>query len=704
MNKIKQFVSNHVLRFKQFSHKGYAAFVSMHREVTIGRVCRALCDRELLKSGTAILSAVFLTCLTTITAWAADAEFPDEVPDLTLQEVQVLSQQTEIYSQAYRLVSVIDQPTFSNLPVQTVADILATMPGLDIRTRGANGSQADISMRGGTFDQVKICLNGIPVSDAQTGHYALNLPIPLSAIARIEVLQGAAASLVGGSAFTGAINIVTIQPDSSTYHTGLQLGMNKFGSVEFTGGWKRKDCQVVASGQYSHATGYYAPSPTAKEQTALDHSDFDIANIYASVAYKGLDIQLGAQYKDAGAGMFYGFGSQDQFDATRTAFGSAHYGHSWGNWSLEAQAAYRANYDRYEWHRGQRLYGNFHFAQTASTAIKAHYASPIGKTSFGVDVRNENIHSTNLGDTINPNGQVPNIEGFKLSDVRVLDLVKGANRLNISYFAQQTFHVQGFSASLAASGLYNTYFGHHWTAGLDLGYSFAQGVSLYANANRSVRMPTFTDLYYNAGNQLGDRNLRPEKAVTASLGAAYQHHWDNAGTLAAKADLYYRWGRDIIDWVFVPEDTKRPYHAANQQKVNTFGIETTISYRLNRWLRLVQLSYAYTTLDLNLVQTQSRYLDYLRHQVVARLEHGIYKGLGASWTLTYRDRAGQYNNAEGQVTDFTPVLLLDGSLFYEISGWRVAVSCTNMTNRHYYDYGGILQPGAWAKVALTYKF
>lgn len=82
----------------------------------------------------------------------------------------------------------------------SIEQVLSTLPGIDIRTRGPHGSQADVSMRGGTFDQVMICLNGIPVSDAQTGHYALNLPVPLSAIERIEVLQGAAASLVGGNA------------------------------------------------------------------------------------------------------------------------------------------------------------------------------------------------------------------------------------------------------------------------------------------------------------------------------------------------------------------------------------------------------------------------------------------------------------------------------------------------------------------------
>ena len=588
-----------------------------------------------------------------------------------LPEVEVVSQQTEIHSQAYRIVTQISSEAFAGLPATTITDLLKTLPGLDVRTRGANGAQADVSMRGGTFDQVMILLNGVCVSDAQTGHYAMNIPIPLSAIERIEVLEGA--SLAGGNAFCGAINIVTRRPDQDTYHVGMQMGMNRFAKAELTGGWRRNEWRVLASADYGHNNGYYAPDPTDRETVALTNSDFNGANVYLNAAWRGLEMQLGAQYKDIGAGMFYGFGSQDQFDATRTAFGSVRYMHSWGKWSLDALAAYRANHDRYEWHRG--TVSNRHLTQNATASLRAHYASPIGKTTIGVEARNEHIHSTNFGDH---------------------------NRLNIHYFAQQTFHVQHLSASVTAGGMYNTSFAHHWTVGADIGYAFDCGVSLYVNANRSLRLPTFTDLYYDAGNQLGNTALQPEKAWTASFGTAYKHVFDQAGSLALNAELYHRWGRDIIDWIYVPEDTKRPYHAQNQQRVNTLGVECTAQYRLNQWLRNIQLTYAFTHLDINLQETNSRYLDYLRHKVVLQLEHGIYAGLGASWTLSYRDRMGQFNQADGTVSDFRPVLLLDGKIYYDLPHWRFAVSCTNITNRHYYDYGGVLQPGAWAKISIEY--
>ena len=701
------------IRFRQFSHKAYAAFCSLHREVTIGRVAAYMTDLEMLKSGKSIAVSALLL-FSGIAAVEADEGVPkDSVPleaqQLSLQEVLVVSHKAEVNSEAYRLITQVSQAEIEALPIQTVADILQYLPGVDVRTRGANGAQADISMRGGTFDQVLVLLNGVPLSDFHTGHYALNIPVSTEMIERVEVLQGTSANLHG--AFSGAINIVTKQAVSrqpSDVRLKLTAGMNGLVNPEVAASIQKDEALFNLSAEYSRAEGYYAPRPTEKEATACRNSDFQLANIYFQTRWRGLDVQAGAQWKDAGLGMGYGFGSQDQFDATRTAFASGRYEHRWGAWRLDAQAAYRANYDRYEWHRDQRLYGNFHFAQTASAALSAHYASKIGTTSFGVSVRNENMHSTNLGDTINPDGQVPNVADFPLADVRVLDLVKGGNRFHTNYYAEQTFYYAGLSASIGINGTYNTQFGHHLGGGANIGYEFKKAGTIYVNANRSLRMPTFTDLYYNAGNQLGNRNLKPEEAWLLSVG--YKGNLSSlpcgegrGGVISFSADWYYRWGKNIIDWVYVPTDTKRPFHAENQQQVNATGLELSLAYRLNEWLRCVSVDYAYTYLDLDLKEAGSRYLDYLSHKLAIHLEHGIYKGLGASWTVRFQKREGQYNNAEGEVADYQPVWLLDGSVYWQNKYLRVSADCTNMTNSRYYDYGGILQPGAWAKVSIKAK-
>ena len=581
-----------------------------------------------------------------------------------VEEVQVVADKAEYQSGTYRIVSSISQDEIAALPITTVADILQYLPGLDVRRRGANGAQVDLSMRGGTFDQMNILLNGIPLNDAQTGHYSLHLPVSPLLIERVEVLQD-------------AVNIITA---SSSQRSALRLvaGMNGLCQPSARGSWQIGEWQLNASAEYSRSDGYYTPSPSAKEQEALANNSCRWANIYLQTRWRDLDLQAGAQYKDAGAGLFYG-GSTDQFDATRTAFASARYKHHWGAWSLEAQAAYRANYDHYEWHRNQPAGSNTHLLQTASAGLQGAYISWLGTTSIGLEARNENIRSTNLGDT---------------------------NRVNITYSARQTFHYDRLNASVGLSGIYNTYFGNHYTCGANIGYEYLPDCSVYLNAQRSVRMPTFTDLRYDAGNQLGNKDLKPEKMWTFSLGDTY-----NYKGLSLTADAWYRLGTDIIDWVYVPADTRRPYHATNQQRINSAGTEITAAYRLNQWLRQVKLSYAYTWLDLDLHEAQSRYLDYLSHKLVLGLEHGIWvsrepKKLGvlaASWTLRWQRREGDYTSAEGLVTPYQPVLLLDGAVYWQNDRVKISAECTNITNRHYYDYGSLLMPGAWGTMAIEVR-
>lgn len=712
------FYRQKAIRFRRFSHRAYAAFASMHREVTIGRVARAICDLEMQKAGRSLV--LLAAAMVWGSSYANDStgglSADDVRQQLSLQEVLVQAEKTEVTAQSYRLVSTVSKTEIEALPITTVADILQYLPGVDVRTRGANGAQADVSMRGGTFDQVLVMVNGVNLTDAHTGHYSLNLPISPLLIERIEILQGTNANLFGLNAFSGAINIVTKSrpgaeaADHVRFAGQLSAGMNGYVHPEATLRVKKNEWHLNAAADYSRSDGYDAPGATEKEQTACRNSDYKIANLYLQTEWRGLDIQLGAQYKDAGAGMYYGFGSQDQFDATRTAFGSARYQHRWGAFSLDAQASYRANYDRYEWHRGQRKYGNFHFAQNAAASVKGHFASQIGTTTVGIELRNENIHSTNLGDTINPNGQVPNVDGFNKNDIRPLDLVLGKNRLNINYFAEQTFHYRRLSASIGISGNYNNQYGNNFAGGANIGYAYADEGQVYLNANRSLRLPTFTDLYYNAGNQLGSRDLKPEEAWMLSIGTRYAHRFGpEGGKLTVSADAFYRWGRNIIDWVYTPEDTKRPYHATNQNRVNATGLEADIHYELGAWLPYVGAAYSYTYMDLDLAKTGSRYLDYLSHKLTIRIDHSFYVHhpgnwrIGATWALNYKQREGQYNDAQGEVQNYRPVLLLDGSLYWQNPMVKVAADCTNMTNRRYYDYGGILQPGAWAKATVTVR-
>ena len=106
-------------------------------------------------------------------------------------------------------VTIIDKTQIQNSAAQSVEEVLAYYTGMDIRKRGANGIQTDLSIRGSSFEQVLLLVNGIRMADSQTGHNSMNLPFDLATVEKIEILKGTAARGFGNGAYAGVINIIT---------------------------------------------------------------------------------------------------------------------------------------------------------------------------------------------------------------------------------------------------------------------------------------------------------------------------------------------------------------------------------------------------------------------------------------------------------------------------------------------------------------
>ena len=598
------------------------------------------------------------------------------VSPFQIDEVEVKGVQVQSRTDSCQVAARISHSEIAHLPITNVADILAYLSGVDIRSRGASNAQTDISMRGGTFDQVVVLLNGVPIQDTQTGHYTLNIPISSELIDRIEVLQGTGIGMTG--ALTGAINIVTRKAQDDMYTMALSAGTNGDVNPVFTGSWVRKDVYLNTSVEYGRSEGYYAPDANDKEQSALQNTGYQLANVYFQARWHGLHVQTGAQYKDAGLGTGYGYASTDQFDATRTMFASAQYEHFLHNWRINSTVAYRGQHDRYEWHRGMPT--NRHWTHNTQAAFDAQYNWSIGGcfTRFGAAFQDEYIRSTNMGEH---------------------------NRWQATLHAEQQFRWRVLTASMSIAGHYNSWCKWYGSgvAHIDCKFDHGRGV-VYLDASHSLRMPTWTDMYYHAGVQRGSTDLKAERAWQICLGSQYNRRWKNAGQIHIAADIYYRWGQDIIDWNYNKADNL--FYATNQNKVNTFGLDFTATYRLNNWLRGITLRYAYTHLSPDITQTQSMYLNHLRHKVVVNIDHGIYiwsKGcLGANWSLRWHSRAGTYVDIYGVPGNtYKPVLLADGSIYLDLPHVHIAAECTNMADRHYYDFGGILMPGAHGNLRIT---
>src|SRR3954453_9273735 len=83
------------------------------------------------------------------------------------------------------------------------ADVFSLDSSVQVQGRAPNGVQGDISIRGGSFAQTLVLLNGIRLSDAQSAHHNLDLPVPLDAIGNVEVLRGSGSTLYGSDAVAG---------------------------------------------------------------------------------------------------------------------------------------------------------------------------------------------------------------------------------------------------------------------------------------------------------------------------------------------------------------------------------------------------------------------------------------------------------------------------------------------------------------------
>jgi iron complex outermembrane receptor protein len=148
---------------------------------------------------TKVLTAIFL--ITVSFAHAQEIELDPITVTATLSQKRA--------SETGRNITILKGERIKNLPVHSLDELLRYVPGVEIQARGPMGSQSDIVLRGSTFQQVLIILDGMRLNDPITGHFNSYIPIAPSEIERIEILKGASSAIHGADAVGGVINIIT---------------------------------------------------------------------------------------------------------------------------------------------------------------------------------------------------------------------------------------------------------------------------------------------------------------------------------------------------------------------------------------------------------------------------------------------------------------------------------------------------------------
>ena len=655
------------LRFRQFRQKGYALFSCLGKEVIISML------------SVATLSPATAAHATSLEAAAEDTAARRSV---MLDEIIIHASRAPLTAlQAAKMVDVITDKDIERMSVTCLNDVLKMSTGVDVRQRGGYGVQTDISINGGTFDQITILLNGVNISSPQTGHNAADFPVSLSDIERIEVLEGASARVFGSSAFNGAVNIVT--RGSGTDNVRLALSSGSYGTVEGDAG------VTVNTGRAVH----HLSGGLTRSDGGMDNSDFVRRRAYYNGSFSNdkwlsLQWQGGISSQDYGANTFYSSKYSDQYEATRRFLLSLRADiMPWGEGGMTFSPTvyWHRDIDHYQLTRG--LTGadngeNYHRTDVYGGSLNIHFSSLLGKTAAGVDISRDHILSTVYGDLMDES-QWKNIHGTD----RQYDH-KGS-RTNTNIFLEHNIIIGGFTLSAGLLANSNTQLDNDFRfyPGIDISWRPNGHWKFFASWNKALRVPTYTDLYTSNAAQKGDPDLSPEKISTFKIGSRYRNQW-----LSASLSAFYSHGTDIIDWVYETAESTQ-YHALNIGKLDNMGVSADVTIDVCRlWPSsfITRLTAGYAFIHQKHETEHTIYgslyaLEYLRHKVVAQLDHRIWRQLSASWALRWQQRMNGY----------TPYAKLDVRIAWNADTYSLFVNADNVTCHRYYDLGGVRQPGLW---------
>ncbi len=656
------------IRFRRWTRKNYAAFNSLQKTVIIGvlSVSCSLAGYAQEKTKTNLQK-------NELTKNDLVIERSDTLETLIVENS---------INASILFSSTINNEKIQQTAVQNTQDLLHYSQGVDLRSRGSEGVQADISLKGGTFDQAQVYLDNANLTDPQTGHYSLNLPINLTDIRAVTT----------SDYNTGKVQFRSIQPTKNNATIQLSGGLHNYYQLLASGGVINKK-----QSQYLH----FSTSKTTSDGFAYN-TDFDIINVYAKAFTRlkngGLSFQTGYQQKEYGANSFYSPAYKDQYEQIGCFFAVMQYENNFERLSNQTTIYYRRQHDEFslfrheapDWYNGN----NYHLTDVIGATSQFSYNwHKYGITALSIDYRNAHIYSSNLGEKLSSpkNDPYTNDGTFYYGDTQQHIAISGGHQLKHNKW----------NGDLKVTTAGNSNFGIDFYGYIRSTYNPTKQFSIGIYAQNSYRIPTFTDLYYSSPTQQGNKNLNPEKIASTGLSFLWQPtHWK------ININPFYRYGFELIDWARLPLEQK--WHCENLTNIQTIGTDIAIVYLFhpNNWIKQIEANYIYLTQS----KTSGDYLslyatDYLRHQAKLSFIHEIFKQLSASWLFRFQNRAGTYLDYDSkQEVAYKPHLLCDLRISWNEKQYCIFAEANNLFNTKYQDIGNIEQPGIWVKAGIKLTF
>lgn len=621
----------------------------------------------------------------------------------TLGEVDVTATRAPMsQSREVRMVTVLNREDIQAAPAQSVNDLLKYAVGVDVRQRGALGAQADVSVRGGNDEQVTVLLNGINICDPQTGHNAFDFPVSIDDIERIEVLEGPAGRACGTSSLLGAVNIVTRRPMTRQLEARAEGGSYGYAGGGMRGSWRQGEWEHSLSGFYARSDGF---SRSARGKL---NTDYKGAKCFYQGGYDSdgvrVDWHAGLTTKSYGSSTFYSAKYDEQYEHVLKSYTALRAETRCGGVHLKPSVYWNHQYDRFELFRDDpsKVPFNYHRTDVYGVNLNAWFDWALGRTAVGAELRNEDLVSTNLGE---PLRRARHVHGTSR------DYVKGVNRTNVQYVVEHNV-VAGplaVSAGLVAVKNSGADMSMRVYPGLDANVRVGGGWSLFASYNSSLRMPSFTELYYSVGGHLADPNLKPEELRSVEGGARFA-----ATGISARASVFHNHHTNLIDWIDNGKkdtDGKDLWQSVNFGKINALGVEAMANFDLRQLmprqvlLRRLEVSYCYIDQHQNEHEgIKSLYaLEYLKNKLVTTLGMSLCKKMSLDVSYRFQHRMGSYTDVGGASRPYGSYGLLDARLAWTEPHYTLYVNGNNLLDKKYEDVGNVPQPGIWIVAGVSVR-
>jgi len=614
-----------------------------------------------------------------------------------IQEIEVKDDRAGVaITDLGKQVEIVTAEQIEKMPVNSVDELLRFIPGVEIQSRGAFGTQADMSIRGGTYNQTLILLDGVRIGDPMTRHFNSNLPISLAAIKRIEVIKGGGSALYGADAVGGVINIVTkgmslnedyeeVTAHGTRGQASVGIGdfSTKMGSVYY--GMAITD-KFYLETDIAHASSY--------GYEALDGThNYDFNNSLGSaLGYYGYGgngsyvvMRVGGEVRDFDARYFYTLSPADKSDEKVERLFVQVKNETYIGGSDKIVFNGIAKQTRDDFLFNPAFPGNVH--TTLSSDFSSYYQSEVQSwlnATIGFDSQYLQIESNDRGNRVQ--------NRYGIFAVFVASLLPD------------------FTANIGArlQTLPNTDTEYVPTIGLK--YDLSDAIGLRANAGKSIRTPDFTENYVSTGlpgilsenRNLGNPNLLPEVAWDYELGTdimiADNYKFELTG--------YMRDAKNLIDYGLTKGseienntnlDPQFIYlYAQNLGELTVKGVEFKLSNSAFMSSQALNWYVGGNVLEYDLAdEVNSKYLaNAAGLNLAAGISYNITTGLSATLDGNYRSR----NISDEQQDEFKlskRYFVADMMLAYQWKDFRFKLTAKNLLDEQYSDILGVDLPGRW---------